>query len=107
MSQVAPRNLVSRIDADPSPPTRVTHVAFSSDGSAMATLDVTDGLQVRCASVEMCGTWAYVRLTAFGLWIQADSAVMTLRFWSWSGQDERYVLKTRVQVCVPTWATCL
>jgi hypothetical protein len=44
--QVAPRNLVSRIDADPPPPARVTHVAFSSDGSAMATLDVTDGLQV-------------------------------------------------------------
>lgn len=44
--QVAPRNLVSRIEADPPPPTRVTHVAFSSDGTAMATLDVMDGLQV-------------------------------------------------------------
>ena len=71
--QVSSRNLVSRQDADPAPPTRVTHAAFSSDGRCLATVEVMPTLD--------------------GSDGDGSSA---LKMWAWSDKDRRFVLNTRV-----------
>ena len=60
-------NAVSRADAEPPPPARVSHAAFSADGSTLVTVDVVAASASIADAKEDEG---------------AHSA--TLRFWSWS-----------------------
>jgi hypothetical protein len=85
--EVAPRNLVSRKDEDAPAPVRVTHVAFSHDGLTMATVEVQPpltGMAAVNASAAAAATSA------------STEGPSTLKFWSWSAVQGRFVLNTRV-----------
>jgi WD40 repeat protein len=69
---VGAHNLVSRTDAEPAPPVRVTHAALSSDGSALATIEVAAARS------------------------EAGEESSTLKFWTWVPSDSRFSLCTRV-----------
>lgn len=85
---VSQRNLVSRLDATPAPPVRITHVAFSPDGRDMATVEV---------AATIGGNDGAGRASL--------NEAVTLKFWAW--ENGRWVLNTRVEAPHKTDVTAL
>ena len=70
---MAQRNLVSRTDANPPVPTRITHATFSADGCTLVTVEVAPKLDPESAEAA------------------------ALKFWSWNHAERRFVLNTRAE----------
>ena len=90
---VSSRNAVSRMDGAPPPPVRVTHVAFSSDGRDMATVEVAATM---APSEPSAGSSSSA---------SSSSESITLKFWTWDGV--KWALSTRVEAPHKTAVTSL